>query len=38
MRLRAEGIVEARREGRHMLYRLARPEIAELISALRRAF
>lgn len=38
MRLRSEGIVEARRDGRNVLYRIERPEIVEVISVLRRTF
>jgi len=38
MRLRAERIVEARRDGRNVLYRIERPEIAEVIAVLRRSF
>ncbi|MCX7889967.1 MAG: metalloregulator ArsR/SmtB family transcription factor [Rhodobacteraceae bacterium] len=38
MRLRAERIVEARRDGRHVLYRIERPEIVEVISILRKTF
>ena len=38
MRLRAERIVEARREGRNVLYRMERPEVIEVITVLRRAF
>lgn len=38
MRLRAERIVEARREGRNVLYRMERPEVIEVITILRRAF
>lgn len=38
MRLRAERIVEARREGRNVFYRMERPEVIEVITVLRRAF
>lgn len=38
MRLRAERIVEARRDGRNVLYRMDRPEIVEIISILRKTF
>lgn len=38
MRLRSEGIVEARREGRNVLYRLEKPEIIDIIAVLRRTF
>lgn len=37
-RLRADGLVEARREGKNIFYSLARPEVHEVISALHRAF
>lgn len=37
-RLRAEGLVETRREGKNVFYSLARPEIREVIGALHRAF
>ena len=38
MRLRAEGIVRPHREGKHMVYQLAIPEVASVIAALRGAF
>ena len=38
MRLRTERIVEARRDGRNVLYRMDRPEIVEIISILRKTF
>lgn len=38
MRLRAERLVEARRDGRHVLYRIDRPEIFDVISVLRSTF
>jgi DNA-binding transcriptional ArsR family regulator len=38
MRLRAEGVVEARRQGRHIRYRLDRPEARLVIEALRAGF
>lgn len=38
MRLRAEGLVAARREGRHVIYRLERPEVIAVISALQATF
>lgn len=38
MRLRAEGLVVAQREGRNIRYRLGRPEAEIVISALRQAF
>ena len=38
MRLRAEGIVAARREGRNVYYAMTRPEVAEIIAILRSRF
>lgn len=38
MRLRAEGLVVAQREGRNIRYRLGRPEAEIVIRALRQAF
>lgn len=38
MRLRAEGLVEARRDGRFIHYRLERPEVRAIIRELREAF
>jgi len=37
-RLRADGLVETRREGKNIFYSLARPEVREVISALHRVF
>lgn len=37
-RLRADDLVEARRDGKNIYYRLARPEVREVIAALHRAF
>ena len=37
-RLRADGLVETRREGKNIFYSLARPEVREIIGALHRAF
>jgi DNA-binding transcriptional ArsR family regulator len=37
-RLRADRLVETRREGKNVFYSLARPEVVEVISALHRAF
>ena len=37
-RLRADGLVETRREGKNIFYSLARPEVREIIGALDRAF
>ena len=37
-RLRAEGLVETRRDGKNIFYSLARPETREVIAALHRAF
>lgn len=38
MRLRAEGIVQTRREGKSVIYSLARAEVAMVVSALKDAF
>jgi ArsR family transcriptional regulator, virulence genes transcriptional regulator len=38
MRLRAEGLVGARRAGRNIYYRLERPEVSAIIAELQRAF
>jgi DNA-binding transcriptional ArsR family regulator len=38
MRLRADGLVEARREGTTVHYRIARPEILTVVEALHTAF
>ena len=37
-RLRADGLVEARRDGKNIFYSLARHEVREIIGALHRAF
>lgn len=37
-RLRADGLVEARRDGKSVYYSLARPDVIEVISALYRTF
>lgn len=37
-RLRADGLLQTRREGKSVFYSLARPEVREIISALHRAF
>jgi hypothetical protein len=37
-RLRADGLVEARRDGKNILFSLARREVREIIGALHRAF
>jgi DNA-binding transcriptional ArsR family regulator len=37
-RLRADGLVETRRDGKNIFYSLARPEAREVIGALHRAF
>jgi ArsR family transcriptional regulator, virulence genes transcriptional regulator len=37
-RLRADDLVEARREGKNIYYSIARPEVVEIIGALYRAF
>jgi ArsR family transcriptional regulator, virulence genes transcriptional regulator len=38
MRLRADGLVEARREGTTVHYRIARPEVLSVVEALHAAF
>lgn len=38
MRLRADGLVEARREGTTVFYRITRPEVLTVVEALHRAF
>lgn len=38
MRLRADNLVESRREGTTVYYRIARPEVLVVIEALHRAF
>lgn len=38
MRLRADGLVEARREGTTMFYRISRPEVLTIVDALHSAF
>jgi len=38
MRLRADGLVEARREGTTVYYRIARPEVSVVVGALYSAF
>lgn len=38
MRLRADGLVEARREGTAMFYRITRPEVVTVVEALHAAF
>lgn len=37
-RLRADDLVEARRDGKNIYYALARPEVRDVIAALHRAF
>jgi len=37
-RLRADGLVEARREGKNIFYSLTRPEVYEVIGILHRTF
>jgi len=37
-RLRADGIVAARREGKNIFYSLGRPEVREVISTLHKVF
>lgn len=38
MRLRAEGIVQTRREGKSVIYHLARQEVIAIVAALRDTF
>ncbi|RAZ91108.1 ArsR family transcriptional regulator [Mesorhizobium hawassense] len=38
MRLRADGLVEARRDGTTVYYRITRPEVLTVIEALHAAF
>ena len=38
MRLRADGLVESRREGTTVFYRIARPEVLTVVEALHAAF
>jgi DNA-binding transcriptional ArsR family regulator len=38
MRLRADGLVEARRDGTTVYYRIARPEVLTIIESLHSAF
>ncbi|MEQ1943759.1 metalloregulator ArsR/SmtB family transcription factor [Mesorhizobium sp. VNQ89] len=38
MRLRADGLVEARREGTTIFYRVTRPEVLKVVEALHAAF
>lgn len=38
MRLRADGLVEGRREGTSVFYRIAREEVLQVIAALHKAF
>jgi len=38
MRLRADGLVEARREGTTVYYRITRPEVLSVVEALHAAF
>ncbi len=37
-RLRADDLVDTRRDGKNIYYSLARPEVVEIIGALHRAF
>ena len=37
-RLRADNLVETRRDGKNVYYSLARPEVREVVGALQRAF
>jgi DNA-binding transcriptional ArsR family regulator len=38
MRLRADGLVTSRREGTTVFYRIAQPEVVEVVEALHAAF
>mgnify|MGYP001764941627 CR=1 FL=1 len=38
MRLRAEGVVDTRRDGKSVIYHLARDEVAAIVTALRDTF
>jgi DNA-binding transcriptional ArsR family regulator len=38
MRLRADGLVEGRREGTTVFYRITRPEVLVIVEALHKAF
>ena len=38
MRLRADGLVETRKEGTNVYYRIARPEVLTVIEALQSAY
>lgn len=38
MRLRAEGLVQSRRQGKMVLYSIARPEVSQIVGALRDSF
>ncbi|MEW6255251.1 MAG: metalloregulator ArsR/SmtB family transcription factor [Pseudomonadota bacterium] len=38
MRLRADGLVEARRDGKTIFYRITRPEVLVVVEALHAAF
>ncbi|MGP0060590.1 MAG: ArsR/SmtB family transcription factor [Beijerinckiaceae bacterium] len=38
MRLRADGLVESRREGTNVYYRVSRPEVLSVIEALHAAY
>ncbi len=38
MRLRADGLVEARREGTSVYYRITRPQVLTIVEALHSAF
>jgi DNA-binding transcriptional ArsR family regulator len=37
-RLRSDGLLETRRDGKNVYYSLARPEVREIIAALHAAF
>jgi ArsR family transcriptional regulator, virulence genes transcriptional regulator len=38
MRLRAEGIVQTRREGKSVIYHMARDEVSSIVAAIRDVF
>ncbi|MGQ3676440.1 ArsR/SmtB family transcription factor [Xanthobacter sp. TB0139] len=38
MRLRADGLVTARREGTNVFYHIARPEVLDIVNALHQTF
>ncbi len=38
IRLRADNLVEARRDGKNIYYSISRPEVREIVAALHRSF